>query len=132
MPVEPSDFFRNEAGLIFQLNEAPVLTEADGDFNVMAVMDVATKLIFGMELVQANIPGLSEVQSRKLLAEAEGAAGTRPQKLFMASAYDADDLVKVAMDMGIKGERVPLQDLSDITLEAREGFAVHVGGGRVQ
>lgn len=132
LPVEPSDFDPNEAWLIFQLNEAPVMTEADGDFNVMAVMEVATKLIFGMELVQAIMPGLPEVQSRRLLAEAEGEAGTRPQKLFIASEYGADDLVKVAKEMEIDVVRVSVEELSDITLEAREGFAAHVGGGGVQ
>jgi hypothetical protein len=114
------------------LNEAPVLTEADGDFNAMAIMEVATGMIFGMELLQVTMHGLPEFLSRKLLADAEGQAGSRPQKLFIASEYDVDDLVKVAKTMGTEVERVPVKDLSDITQEAREGFAAHVSGGRVQ
>lgn len=132
MPIEPSDFSQNEAWLFFRLNEAPVMTEADGDFNAMAIMDVATGMIFGMELSQVSLPGLPEFLSRKLLADAEGQSGSRPQKLFIASEYDADDLANVAKAMGIKVERVPARDLSDITREAREGFAAHVSGGRVQ
>ena len=132
LPIEPSDFAHNEAWLLFQLNEAPVMTEADGNFNAMAIMEVATGMIFGMELVQVSLPGLPEFLSRKLLADAEGQSGSRPQKLFIASEYDADDLVKVAKSMGIEVERVPAIDLSGITQEAREGFAAHVSGGRAQ
>lgn len=129
MPIEPSDYAHNEAWLLFQLNEAPVLTEADGDFNAMAIMEVATGMIFGMELVQVTMPGLPEFLSRKLLTDAEGQAGLRPRKLFIASEDEAGELIKVAKVMGIEIERVPAKDLSGITQEAREGFAAHVSGG---
>ncbi|MGD8175312.1 hypothetical protein [Marinimicrobium sp. ARAG 43.8] len=132
MPIEPSEFAHNEAWLLFRLNEAPVLTEADGDFNAMAIMEVATGMIFGMELVQVTLPGLPEFLSRKLLADAEGQAGSRPRKLFVAFEDEAAELIKVAKVMGIEVERVPAKDLSDITQEAREGFAAHVSRGRVQ
>lgn len=104
------------------------MTEADGDFNAMAIMEVATGMILGMELVQISLLGLPKFLSRKLLAGAEGQSGSRPQKLFMASEYDADDLVKVAKAMGIEVERVPAKDLSSITQDARESFAAHVSG----
>ena len=132
MPIEPSDFAHNEAWLLFQLNEAPVMTEADGDFNAVAIMEVVSGMIFGMELVQVSLPGLPEFLSRKLLAGAEGQSGARPKKLFIASEYDAGDLAKIAKAKGIEVERVPAKDLSGITQEAREGFAAHVSGGRVQ
>ncbi|QCF24844.1 hypothetical protein [Hydrocarboniclastica marina] len=132
LPIEPSDFAHNEAWLLFQLNEAPVMTEADGDFNAMAIMEVATGMIFGMELVQVRVPGLPEFLSRKLLADAEAQSGSRPQKLFVASEYEADDLIRVAKVMGIAVERVPAKDLSGITQEAREGFAAHVSRVRIQ
>lgn len=132
MSIEPSDFAHHEAWLLFQLNEAPVMTETDGDLNAMAIMEVATGMIFGMELAQVSMPGLPEFLSRKLLADAEGQSGSRPQKLFIASEYDADELVKVAKAMGIEVKRVPVKDLSGITQEARESFAAHVSGGRGQ
>ena len=130
--IEPSDFAHNEAWLLFQLNEAPVMTEADDDFNAMAIMEVATGMIFGMELVQVTMPGLPEFLSRKLLADAEGKAGSRPRKLFIASEDEAGEVVKVAKAMGIEVERVPATDLSVITQGAREGFTAHVSGGRGQ
>lgn len=132
MAIEPSDFAHNEAWLLFQLNEAPVMTEADGDFNALAIMEVATGMILGFELVQLSMPGLPEFLSRKLLVDAEDEAGSRPKKLFVASEHDSDDLVRVAKAMGINVERVPAKELYDITQEARAGFAAHVPGGRVQ
>ncbi len=132
MPIEPSDFAHNEAWLFFQLNEIPVRTETDGDFNAVVIMEVATGVILGMELVKASIAGLPEFLSRKLLAYAEGQTGSRPRKLFMASGYDADDLTRVARAMGIEVEQVPARDLAAITQEAREGFSAHFSGRSMQ
>jgi len=132
LPIEPSDYAHNEAWLLFQLNEAPVRTESDGDFNAMAIMEVATGIILGMELVEVTMPGLPEFLSRKLLANTEDQAGSRPRKLFIASEDEADELARLADAMGIDVERVPVKDLSGITQEARDGFAAHVSGERVQ
>ncbi|MCG6965656.1 MAG: hypothetical protein LJE59_04045 [Chromatiaceae bacterium] len=53
MPINPDEYERNEAWLLFRLNDAPVRTEADGDFNGIAVTDAGTGLILGMEFVAA-------------------------------------------------------------------------------
>lgn len=37
----PKQFQVNEAWIVFKLNDAPIQTEADGDFNVFALMDAA-------------------------------------------------------------------------------------------
>lgn len=89
LPIEPSHFCYNEAWLLFQLNEAPVPTEVDGDFDAMAIMEVATGLIFGMELVHVSMSGLPEFLARKILSNAEDQAGSRPEKLLIASGFDA-------------------------------------------
>lgn len=39
---DPGQFQINEAWIVFKLNDAPVITEVDGDFNVLALMDAAT------------------------------------------------------------------------------------------
>lgn len=48
--IDPHEYDRNEAWLLFRLNDALVCTESDGDFSVMAIMDVGAGLILGMEL----------------------------------------------------------------------------------
>lgn len=130
LSIEPSNFSPNEAWLLFQLNDRPIRTEADGNFNALAVMEVASGMIFGMELVPAGEAELPEFSARKLLASAEDQAGARPECLFIASEHAADGIVKQATAMGITVRREPGKALAAITREAREGFAAHVGGER--
>ena len=132
MPIHPEEYAQNEAWLLFQLNDAPVHTEADGDFNVMVIMDVATGLILGMEFVGVLEEELSEFESRKLLASAESEAGGRPKSLFVDSEKKAAQTVEVASALGLEVIRESGSNFSPITQEAREGFAAHVSGARRQ
>jgi len=51
--LQPSEFHVNEAWIVFRLNDAPISTETDGDFNVIAVMDAASCFILAAEFVPA-------------------------------------------------------------------------------
>lgn len=128
MPIDPSAFSHNEAWLLFQLNGVPVQTEQDGDFNAMAIMEVATGMIFGIQLVQMRAACIPEFQARKLLAAAEHEAGCRPERLFVGAERNEDDFVRIATAMGIKVEQVAGIELAEVTREAIEGFATHVSG----
>lgn len=128
MPLDPSAFSHNEAWLLFQLNRVPVRTERDGEFNAMAIMEVATGMIFGIQLVQIRAACMPEFQARKLLAAAEHEARCRPERLFVGAECDEDDFVRIATAMGIEVQRVPGVELAEVTREAIEGFATHVSG----
>lgn len=130
MPIDPSAFHQNEAWILFRLNAAPIRTERDGDFNAMAIMEVATGMIYGMEMVQISHQEISELQARRLLSSASSKAGGRPRSLFIASEEPAAQITSAAGTMKIEVKRVPASDLSGITKEAREGFAIHVVGDR--
>ena len=132
MSIDSTDFCRNEAWLLFQLNDIPVHTEQDGDFNALAIMELATGMILGMEMVQVTEPEISEFQSRKLLAAAEVHAGSRPQRLFIDLERKADNLSSVAAALGIGIERAPSDELAPLSREARDGFAAYISGGRMQ
>ncbi len=132
MPIDPHEYDRNEAWLLFRLNDAPVRTESDGDFNVMAIMDVGTGLILGMEFVGVLEEELSEFESRKLLASAESEAGGRPRQLLVDSEQKVDQLIGAASAMGLKVIPESGSNLNPITQEAREGFAAHVSGAKRQ
>ena len=132
LPIDPAQFTNNEAWLLFQLNDVPVQTAQDGDFNALAIMELATGMIFGMEMVRVTEPEISEFQSRKLLAAAEAQAGARPQQLFIDLEREADNLSSVATAMGISIERAPSDELAPLSRDARDGFAAHVSGGRLQ
>ena len=68
MSIDPTEHAPNESWLLFQLNDFPVRTEQDGDFNVLAIMDVAMGIILGMEFMGLTEIEPSEFTSRKLLA----------------------------------------------------------------
>jgi hypothetical protein len=130
--IDPHEYDRNEAWLLFWLNDAPVRTESDGDFNVMAIMDVGTGLILGMEFVGVLKEELSELESRKLLASAESKAGSRPQQLLVDSEQKVAQLIGAASAMGLEVILESGSNLNPITQEAREGFAAHISGARRQ
>ena len=129
MPIDPSSFGQNEAWILFHLNDTPIRTEADGDFNAMGIMEVASGMIFGMEMVPIAHEEISEIQARRLLSSSATKAGGRPGSLFIASEEQAAQISSTAGTMRIEVKRVPARDLSEITKEARDGFAKHVSGG---
>lgn len=132
LTIDPSKYAPNEAWLLFQLNDVPVRTEADGDFNALAILDVATGLILGMELIGSSEDEPSEFASRKLLASAESEAGRKPQRLFIESAAKMVQMGAAANALGLEVKSEPARILDPLTQEAREGFAAHVSGGRKQ
>ena len=132
LSIDPKGYSPNEAWLTFQLNDAPVSTEADGDFNVLAVMDVATGLILGMEFIGSLENEPSEFESRKLLASAESEAGRRPQRLFIDSSSKMVQMVAAANALGLEVKAEPERILSPLSQEARDGFAAHISGERKQ
>jgi len=131
MAIDPSSFSQNEAWILFRLNDTPIRTVADGDFNAVAIMEVTSGLIFGVEMVPITHEEISELQVRRLLSASASEAGGRPTALFIASEEKAVQISLAAGTMRIEVKRVPESDLSKLTKEARDGFARHVSGGGV-
>ncbi len=63
----PNQFHVNETWIAFQLNEAPLITDRDGDFNIIALMDAASCFILGMGYVKTSALELSHIEAKKLL-----------------------------------------------------------------
>ena len=132
LPIDPRQDVANEAWLLFRLNDAPVRTQADGDFNVLAIIDVATGLILGMAFIDSLAREPSEFESLELSASAESECGRRPGCLIIDSEMKMTQLVAVADALGIEIVPGSGSDLGPLTQEAREGFAAHVSGDRTQ
>lgn len=126
--IDPSTYSGNEAWVLFRLNEAPIRTEADGDFNAMAIMEVSTGMIFGMEMVPVESAEIVQIHARRLLESAASNAGGRPSILLIASEDQASQISAAAETMDIEVKRVPGKYFSELTKEAREGFTRHVSG----
>ncbi len=132
LALKPSHFQVNEAWIAFKLNDAPVSTEADGDFNVIALMDAASCFILSTEFVRANSAELSQLESKRLLKGGHSHKQRFPKKLFVPTDQAADILSTEAERNGISVVHVPEEELLVFIGEARQGFQEHVSGTRVQ
>ena len=132
MSITSRQYFENEAWLLFQLNDEPVRTMSDGDFNALAIMDVATGLIHGMELFGTGTEEPTEFESKKLLNQSESKAGARPKYIFVDSSKRLGRFARAVSAMGIKMVPEEGKNLDPFTEEARVGFAAHAKRGSRQ
>jgi len=129
---EPSQFQVNEAWIAFKLNDAPVSTNADGDFNVLALMDAASCFILGTEFVSVDLPEPSQLESKRLLKTGQSHKQQYPKTIFIPTNQTASILSTEAELQGITVVRVQEEQLLVFISEARQGFQEHVSGGRMQ
>jgi len=129
---DPSQFQVNEAWIAFKLNDVPIVTGADGDVNVIALMDAASCYLLGTELVRADSAEPSQLDSKRLLKGGQSHKGDFPKTLFIPSNQVADILSIEAERHGISVVRAPEEELLVFIGEAREGFLEQAGGNRMQ
>ena len=130
--LEPSQFEVNEAWLAFKLNDAPVVTGADGDFNVVALMDAASCFILGAEFILSDSIEPSQLESRRLLKAAQSHKQQFPEKLIISMDLTADNLIEEAERLGVTVVTAREEELSIFLHEARDGFREHGSGGSFQ
>jgi hypothetical protein len=123
----PNQFQVNEAWIAFKLNEAPVRTESDGDFNLIAIMDAASCFILSTTLVPAIAPEPSELEVKRLLREGQAHKQQSPKTLFVPNDQPAKLLTAEAERQGITVVRVPEDQLLPFVGEARDGFKQRFG-----
>lgn len=128
--LEPKQFQVNGAWIAFKLNDAPVSTEADGDFNVIALMDAASCFILGMEMISVESAEPTQMDSKRLLKNAYAHKNEFPRRLFIPIQQKADNLASEAEQQGISVVRTSEEELQIFIQEAREGFQEHVGGAK--
>lgn len=125
--LHPNHFTINDAWIAFRLNEAPIATERDGDFDCIALMDAASCYILGMEMYSIRATGPSAQEMRRLLQAGHGRAGAWPQRLFVAEGQFADVLHQEAARLTIEVVTVPEDELLVFIGEARDGFKERFG-----
>lgn len=130
--LHPTQFEINEAWVAFMLNETPICTELQGDFDCIALMDAASGFILGNAFVPSGAAEPSTIEVRKLLAEAKAHRQELPRTLFIPSGQLDHILPAEAARQGIAVVRVPEDQLLVFIGEARASFKEHFGGGRVQ
>lgn len=125
--LHPNQFKVNDAWIAFRLNDAAIVTEGDGDFDCIALMDAASCYILGMEMYSARAKGPSGQELCRLLQKAHGREGKLPRKLFVAKGQVADALCQEAARLTIEVVAVPEDELLVFIGEARDGFKERFG-----
>jgi len=126
--LHPNQFQVNEAWIAFKLNDAPISTEEDGDFNLIALMDAASCFILSTRLIPAGAPEPTRTETALLLKEGQAHKQQLPKTLFVPSTLCANIFTREAERQGIAVVRVPEDQLLLFVGEAREGFRERFGG----
>jgi hypothetical protein len=130
--LHPNQFHVNEAWIAFKLNDVPMPTRSDGDFDFIALMDAASCFILSSALVPASAAEPSKMEAKRLLKEGQAHKQQFPKTLFIPSDQPATLLTAEAESHGITVVRVPEDQLLLLIDEAREGFRERFSGGGTQ
>lgn len=114
------------------MNETPICTESDGDFDCIALIDAASGFILGNAFAPAGEGEPPTMEVRRLLEEAKAHRQELPQTLFIPSGQFDRILAAEAERLGIAVVRVPEDQLLVFIGDARASFKEHFGGGSVQ
>lgn len=129
--LHPNQFAVNEAWIAFQLNETPIRTEMDGDFDVVALMDAGSCFILSNAFVPVGEAEPTRRDIRRLIGDAKAHKRQLPVTLFVPDEQ-FPGLAAEAERQGIGVVRVAEDQLLVFIAEARESFREHFGGGRGQ
>jgi len=130
--LHPNQFHVNEAWIAFKLNDAPIPTGSDGDFNFIALMDAASCFILSSASIPVSAAEPSKMDARRLLKEGQAHKQELPRTLFIPVNQPANLLTVEAEHQGITVVRVPEDQLLQFVGEARESFREHFGGTSTQ
>jgi hypothetical protein len=120
--LHPNQFQINEAWIVFKLNDEPIHTELDGDFDFLALMDAASCFILSSASVAAKVAELTQMESRRFLKEGRAHKMQLPNTLFIPTELPAQFLVAEAKQLGITLVRVEEYQLLVFIGEAKEEF----------
>lgn len=125
--LHPNQFQVNEAWIAFQLNDAPLRTDADGYFNCLALMDAASCFILSSTTLPASEAKPSKVLVQQLLEEGWAHKQELPKTLFIPRGQFPNILPVEAEHQGITVVRVPEDQLLLFIGEVRETFKERFG-----
>lgn len=128
--LEHDQFEEGEAWVVFQLNDAPVRTEQDGDFDCIALMDAASGFIFDAAFVSVGQAEPSVFEVRRLFNSCLERSGVTPATLLLPKGRFQTAFPSEAKRRGIDAVHVHETELSVLTSEATQSFRNHVQGGR--
>jgi len=130
--LHPNQFQVNEAWIMFKINDTPIPTDRDGDFNLFALMDAASCFILSSLTVSAKAEQLTKLEAKELLKKGWAHKQELPKTLFVPTHQAANALQFEAESQGITVARVPEDQLILFIGEAKTGFNERFGRGGMQ
>ncbi|MEI6334955.1 MAG: hypothetical protein WCS87_10370 [Methylococcaceae bacterium] len=130
--LHPNQFQINEAWIMFKINDTPIPTDRDGDFNLFALMDAASCFILSSLAVSAKAEQPTALESKELLKKGWAHKQALPKTLFIPMHQAANALQIEAESQGITVARVPEDQLILFIGEAKTGFKERFVRGGVQ
>lgn len=130
--LHPNQFTVNEAWLVFWLNEAPIRTDLEGDFNCVALMDAASCFILSNAFASVSEAEPPRMAVQRLFQDAKAHKRQLPKTLLVPTDQFPGVVPAEAKRLGIAVVRVPEDQLAAFIGDARASFKAHFGEGRVQ
>jgi hypothetical protein len=124
--LHPNQYQVNEAWIVFKINDEPIHTELNGDFNFISLMDAASCFILGYVPVAAGSAEPGQNESRELLEQGKSHKNQLPKTLFIPIEQPAQFLEAEAKRMGIDVVRIEEYQLHIFIGEAKEAFREHM------
>ena len=125
--LQHDHFQKNEAWIVFKLNDTPIKTVADGDFDLIALMDAASGVIVGSTLISVTAAELSTDEASHLLDEGEAYWKQRADTLLVPTDFPATHLTVEAEQRGLPVVRVPEDQLLLFISQPRAEFKERMG-----
>jgi hypothetical protein len=125
--LHPNQFQVNEAWIAFKLNDAPMHAGADGDFDVIALMDAASCFILSSTTLPSKVTEPTALEVRRLMKQAHN--NQWPKTIFIPTELAAQNMASEAERLGVNVRRVSEGQLLAFIGETREGFRQRFRGG---
>ena len=117
----------DEAWVIFRLSTTPISTTQDGDFHCVALMDMASGFLIGMQMVPLWTKDELGAAAPALLNDARG-RGLAATALVMPESALSVTVAEHAAAMGMMVGKATDEELDRVLTEPREAFAERFGG----
>jgi hypothetical protein len=117
----------DEAWVLFRLSTAPIRTEVDGDLHCIALMDVATGILLGIEMVPCELQDPIGSAAQALL-EAAREKGHSTSRILLPTSGASARVSMLARSLRMQVDEIADADLADLLDEPRASFAKRFGG----
>lgn len=117
----------DEAWVIFRLSTAPIITDRDGDFHCIALMNMTSGFLIGMQMVPLGTADELGAAVADLLAGARE-RGLAAHALVMPESAVSATVAEHAAALGMIVGKAADDELDGVLEEPRAAFAERFGG----